>query len=131
MFAPKNRREFGRIGEDIAAGYLCAKGYAVIERNYRREGAEVDIVCRSPEGCLVFVEVKTRTRGTFGEGFESVGCAKQARIARTSMSYICENDASEDDIRYDVISITLGGSAQDNSIKHIINAFDASSFLTK
>ena len=123
MFAPKNRRKFGRIGEDIAASYLDANGYHVLERNYRREGAEVDVVCLGPDGCLVFVEVKSRTRGTFGEGFESVGRAKQSRIVQASMSYISEHSITDSDIRYDVVSVTLGGS--DNSIEHFINAFNA------
>ncbi|MCL2852252.1 MAG: YraN family protein [Defluviitaleaceae bacterium] len=125
MQAPKDRRKLGRIGEDIAADYLACKGYRVLARNYRRNGAEIDIICRESDGCLVFVEVKSRTYSTFGQGFEAVGHTKQARIVQASMSYISEHNITDDDIRYDVISITLGGGDSGNSIEHIPNAFDA------
>ena len=126
MYVPKDRRKFGKIGEDIAASFLAENGYYILERNYRREGVEIDIICKDQSGCLVFAEVKSRTRGTYGMGFESVGRTKQARIIKASMSYICEHNIIGFDIRYDVISISVGGVGPDNSIVHIINAFDTS-----
>jgi len=121
--AKDGRREFGRMGEEVAARYLEANGYGVLARNYRREGCEVDIICRAPCGCLVFTEVKTRSRGTYGEGFEAVERVKQARIVKVSLSYISEHVAGDCDIRYDVVSVTIGGF--ENTIEHFVNAFDA------
>src|SRR3989338_10372465 len=49
----------GSDGEDRATEYLISKGYKIIDRNYRKKYGEIDIVARSPEKILVFVEVKT------------------------------------------------------------------------
>ncbi|MBR7052890.1 MAG: YraN family protein, partial [Bacteroidaceae bacterium] len=47
----------GNSGEDLAADYLVAKGYFIVERNWRSGHKEIDIVARR-EGVVVFVEVK-------------------------------------------------------------------------
>ena len=58
MFTTKIR---GDIGENIAAEYLKGLGYEIMERNYRTELGEIDIIAAG-EGYLIFVEVKTRLR---------------------------------------------------------------------
>jgi putative endonuclease len=51
----------GRAGETVAAFYLRAKGYRILDRRVRTRRGEIDIVaCR--DATLVFVEVKLRTR---------------------------------------------------------------------
>ena len=54
-----SKSETGRLGEDIASEYLKNKGYRVIKRNFREKWGELDIIAKSPDGTLVFVEVKT------------------------------------------------------------------------
>jgi len=49
----------GRIGEDLAWDHLKKMGYHLIERNYREKFGEIDIIVRSPQNIMVFVEVKT------------------------------------------------------------------------
>lgn len=51
--------DVGNIGEDIACSYLRRHGYKIIERNYRKPFGELDIISISPDGLLVFIEVKT------------------------------------------------------------------------
>ncbi|MEL7341821.1 MAG: YraN family protein, partial [Bacteroidota bacterium] len=54
--------ELGQQGEDIAAGYLEAKGFQILDRNYRFQKGEIDIVALMLDPAeLVFVEVKTRS----------------------------------------------------------------------
>ncbi|MEZ4851704.1 MAG: YraN family protein [Bacteroidia bacterium] len=54
--------ETGKKGEDIAAGFMEAKGYIILDRNYRFERAEIDLVAlRFEPAVLVFIEVKTCT----------------------------------------------------------------------
>ena len=120
MFVPKDKKKFGQIGEDIAVSYLARQGCEMLTRNYRCKLGEVDIICRAQCGTLVFVEVKARMYDRFGTGLEAVGSAKQRRIVLASMNYIAENNLANADIRYDVISVNLGG---DNSIDHIEHAF--------
>jgi len=51
--------EVGKIGENIACGYLLKTGYKLVERNYRQKYGEIDIIAINKGGILVFVEVKT------------------------------------------------------------------------
>ncbi|HIL58830.1 MAG TPA: YraN family protein, partial [Rhodothermales bacterium] len=63
--------ELGQKGEALAADYLEAKGYRLLDRNYRFEREEVDLVMFEPTpandgGEIVFVEVKARRGTGFG-----------------------------------------------------------------
>jgi len=57
-------KSFGKLGEQIAAGYLKRRGYKILDANFFLRAAhgpkiaEVDIVARKA-GVIVFVEVKT------------------------------------------------------------------------
>ena len=53
------KAELGKSGEDLACRYLVDKGYKILERNFRKPWGELDIIAKSPEKILVFVEVKT------------------------------------------------------------------------
>ena len=41
-------QEIGDRGGALAAAYLERKGYTILERNYRFERAEVDLICFMP-----------------------------------------------------------------------------------
>ncbi|MSY98262.1 MAG: YraN family protein, partial [Actinobacteria bacterium] len=61
----------GQYGEEVAARYLSGLGMKVIERNWRCEFGEIDIV--ASEGiALVVCEVKTRSSEAFGSPFEAI-----------------------------------------------------------
>ncbi len=53
------KAELGKSGEDLACRYLVDKGYRIIERNFRKPWGELDIIAKSLDKTLVFVEVKT------------------------------------------------------------------------
>ncbi|MBI2010929.1 MAG: YraN family protein [Candidatus Colwellbacteria bacterium] len=53
-----HRSELGKIGENLATDYLKRQRYKILERNYRQPWGEIDIIARSPDKTLVFVEVK-------------------------------------------------------------------------
>ena len=57
--------QLGKEGEQLAVDFLIAGGYEILERNYRFDKAEVDIIARNNE-CLAIIEVKTRSSTTFG-----------------------------------------------------------------
>lgn len=38
--------QLGKIGEDMAADYLASHGYDILERNYRFQKAEIDIIVK-------------------------------------------------------------------------------------
>ena len=51
--------ELGKWGEEMAARYLLDNGYAIIERDWRYQRRDLDIIA-SKDGILIIVEVKTR-----------------------------------------------------------------------
>ena len=53
-----NNFSTGQIGEEIACSYLINQGFKVLERNFRRPLGELDIIARSKDKTLVFIEVK-------------------------------------------------------------------------
>lgn len=55
----KSRIIYGKYGESIASEHLLRLGWSIITRNYRRKADEIDLICKSEIGTLVFVEVKT------------------------------------------------------------------------
>ena len=59
------RKELGRKGEEVAVAFLKNQGYKIIERNYRCQRGEIDIVARDKEG-IAFIEVKTRKSLKYG-----------------------------------------------------------------
>ena len=100
-----NRKQaLGRWGEAKAAGYLEAKGYKILERNYRNEHGEIDLVARDGED-IVFVEVKTRSNADFGFPEEAVDAEKQAHLVGTAEGYLQDRTDNAVDWRVDVIAI--------------------------
>ena len=55
------RKKRGDRGEDAVAAALARKGFRLLERQYRCRWGEIDLIVRSPEGTVCFVEVKTRS----------------------------------------------------------------------
>ncbi|MEQ1746052.1 MAG: YraN family protein [Saprospiraceae bacterium] len=113
--------DIGKKGEDIAIHYLEEKGYRIIRQNFRAGKGEIDLIAWSPEGCLVFVEVKTRSLDGFGGPEGAVDRNKQDMIARTAGSFM-EQIGHEGEIRFDIISVLLA-SGELKSIRHAEDAF--------
>ena len=95
----------GRLGEDLAARYLADRGCRVLQRNYRREGCELDLVAMEGE-TLVFAEVKARSSRAWGYGREAGDAAKQRRIIRAAQAYLQETDYAGP-CRLDVVEVDL------------------------
>jgi len=53
------KSQLGQLGEDLACEYLVKKGYKIIDRNFRQPWGELDIIAKTPDKILVFIEVKT------------------------------------------------------------------------
>ena len=81
------RAVIGSEGERAAAEFLEARGYRILERNYRTRLGEIDLVA-DEGGTLVFVEVKVRRNDRFGGPAAAITSAKQARIARLAQQYM-------------------------------------------
>ncbi|MCB1203205.1 MAG: YraN family protein [Verrucomicrobiae bacterium] len=97
----------GQSGERVAAKHLWRTGRKVIYRNFKpREGGEVDIVYREGD-LLVFGEVKTRTRGEFGDPARAVDRAKEKLVIRGANAWLRELNHPEVVFRFDIIEVLL------------------------
>ncbi len=115
--------EIGKLGEDIAAGFLEAKGFHILDRNYRFEKAEVDIVALQLQPAeLVFVEVKTRSDTRWIQPEEAVDAVKKQLIFRAADCYIYEKQMSTVPVRFDVIAISMD-QPEHPLIHHLEDAF--------
>lgn len=115
-------KSIGDKGEDLAVLYLENKGYTILDRNYRFEKAEVDIVAYHALE-IVFVEVKTRKNADFGQPEEFVNETKIANICKASEAWLYERNMVGSAARFDVISI-VSQSSTEHRIRHFENAFD-------
>ena len=118
------RLRLGQFGERVAVAHLESKGYRVLARNFRCREGEIDIVAQS-NGCLVFVEVKTRRGDSTGTASESLTLLKGARISAAADAYCDANPASVEERRIDVIAVDLTPRGRLLRLEHIENAFSS------
>lgn len=119
-----NNINIGKIGEDLACEFLIKKKYKILFRNYREKFDEIDIIARSFDGVLVFVEVKTLK--------ESIGYLvpednltknKFKKISRACRLFAnsYKELVSKRGWRIDLVAVTLGSERGDNTISHYKN----------
>jgi len=112
----------GNRGEELAAAFLERNGYAIVERNFRCKGGEVDIVAKDGN-TLVFIEVKSRKTLTYGVPQLAVTPFKQRQISKAALTWLARNHKHDSPARFDVIAILLNSNYL-HQIEHIKNAFD-------
>jgi putative endonuclease len=111
----------GEIGEALAADYLSRSGYRIVARNYRCRFGEIDIVAREGD-TLVFVEVKSRRSGAYGDPLLAVGHSKQKKISRIALHYLSEKGLGQCPARFDVVAVQWR--PEGPRVELIRNAFD-------
>ncbi len=118
-----NSRQLGMLGERYAALWLESRGWRVLDRNWRTRFGELDIVAFSPDGVVVFVEVKTRRSLRCGLPQEAVGLRKQVSVRRVGAQWLLDpvHRVVRRGVRFDVISIVVGPSGP--LLCHIPGAF--------
>ena|SRR3989338_1412820 len=94
----------GKRAEDLAVSYLESIGYKIIEKNYKTKLGEIDIIGKE-SGCICFVEVRSANTKKFDFPEYSVTRKKQAKIARSALSYIKRHGIEDADCRFDVVAI--------------------------
>jgi putative endonuclease len=112
-----NNTELGKIGEDIAAGFLQDLGYEILVRNWRFKRVELDIVARK-ESTLVFCEVKTRRSMSHGIPSDAITPIKLQHIRTAALHWITNNQSRYQGIRFDAISV-IYCDGQPTTISHI------------
>ncbi len=117
----------GRIGENIACGFLKRSGYKIIETNYQKKIGEIDIIATKNEA-LHFVEVKTRTLESaeiYGTPQEAVSFQKKRKIKNTARCYLAEKKYTDEICwQIDVVAITVDAARNKAKLNFIENAVE-------
>jgi putative endonuclease len=117
------RDELGRRGEEAAAVYLRRLGYRIVGRRERVLRGDIDIVALDGR-TVVFVEVRSRSDTVHGHPAETVGPAKQRRMAELATAYIRRHRLDDCSVRLDVVAVTFSAVGQP-VVEHYQNAFDS------
>lgn len=130
------RQRLGIRGEAIAAQWLEARGWTVLDRRFRCGHRDLDLViartepvCDTSAGnarTVAFVEVRTRISIDLGTPAESVQWRKQRQLARSARAWIQLNRRSGDTYRFDVVGVLIQG--QRTGIQYVPDAFWLRSF---
>ena len=111
--------ELGKKGEQLAVDFLLENGYEIIERNYRFDKAEVDIIAQKKD-ILAIIEVKTRSTTNFGDPQDFVKPKQIQRLVKAVDEYVTVNGLDVE-VRFDIIAIVKTGKRFE--IEHLENAF--------
>jgi putative endonuclease len=115
-----DRRGLGRYGENLAAQHLAAAGYAILARNWRTAGGEIDLVVQDGE-TLVVVEVRTRRGRALGTPEESITPAKRSRLIDLGQAYVQATDWAGP-WRIDVVAVEMDRRGRLLRVDHYENA---------
>ena len=119
------RQQSGRRAEELAAEFLRAQGFEILQRNYLRRLAELDVIARRAD-LLVIAEVRTRSSAAFGGAAASVDRRKQQRISRAATALLQQRaDLARLAVRFDVVVVSDPHGAAPR-IEWIQHAFEAS-----
>jgi putative endonuclease len=106
VFGFLKAKPLGARGEAMAARFLRAQGYRILDRNVQLGRYEIDIIAQEGD-TVTFVEVKTREAVEAVRAEENVNREKQRRIIRAARQYISERDDPEMYYRFDIVAVVL------------------------
>ena len=110
----------GALGEHLAIVYLRNHDYYILSGNYATATGEIDIVAEG-DGCLCFIEVKTRRPGGMLPPSYAVDEEKEENIKSTA-AYFRSKYEFDLPSRFDIVEVEIA-SADKYVINPIKNAF--------
>lgn len=114
-----DHNELGKKGEELAVDFLVKAGYKILEKNYRFQKAEVDIIAlKGP--VLAIAEVKTRSTDYFGNPQDFVNPKKIKLLLSAIDNYVVEKDLDVE-VRFDIIAIIR--QKKETKLVHLKDAF--------
>jgi len=113
----------GEAGEALAAVWLRAVGYRIVDRRWRRGGGELDLVAER-DGWVVFVEVKTRGPGRLAGPAAGLDGRQRARLRRMAGCWLAENPGvAVRGCRFDLVGVEHEGEGRGCRLLHLPDAF--------
>lgn len=120
------KKEIGSVGERIAANYFKARGCDILEMNFENNLGyrigEIDVIARDPKSNeIIFVEVKTRQRGTSGSSVPEIAItkAKYQKLSRIISAYLRKNNLLDSNYRLDAVAIELDMQSRKANLRHL------------
>lgn len=99
-------QQAGNLAEQRALDYLIEQRLQLVERNFRCQQGEIDLIMRDKQ-TLVFVEVRFRGYEHYGGSLSSVTPTKQRRLIQAAKFFLfTHEDFNKSPCRFDVIGIS-------------------------
>jgi putative endonuclease len=104
----------GSEAEKAAEKMLQEAGLQILARNFQCKMGEIDLIAKEnvntgitkEKTTIVFVEVRRRSHGGFGSGFDSVDYRKQQKLIRTAHLYLQHYKFfNQYPCRFDIVSV--------------------------
>jgi putative endonuclease len=111
-----DRKKLGNLGERLAARYLAAKGYQIVDKNWRSGRREIDLVA-AIGATTVFCEVKTLS-GEFAEPAAAIKFGQLQTLRMAIGSYVRQNRIDPDKVRLDLLIININQARRAAKIRH-------------
>lgn len=81
----------GQKAESVAADYLTSLGYNIVDRNWRNERCEIDIIANLLKDEAILFEVKYRLNTSQGRGSEYINKRKLSQMRFAAENWMYEN----------------------------------------
>ena len=95
----------GARAEQLALDYLIENGLRSLQRNFSCRFGEIDLIMLDGD-CLVFAEVRFRSKNRYSSAAVSVGPGKQKKIILTASYFLRgRKQYANSTMRFDVIAI--------------------------
>jgi putative endonuclease len=128
MTATDPRRRLGARGEELAQRHLEARGFTLLDVNFRTRHGELDLVAADRRH-LVFCEVKTRilnrAPGELGP-FAAIGARKRRQVRLMAREWLARRGSEgpwPPELRFDAIGIAFDRGGRLIGLEHLEGAF--------
>lgn len=101
---------------------MQARGYEIIDRNWRTRRVEIDIVAQK-QGRLHFVEVRYRRSAGYGDGLASITPVKLRQLRLAASTWLQQHSGYWRGYQIDAAAVT--GQPSEHTVTYITNVVQA------
>lgn len=105
----------------MAAAWLEAAGWTVVDRNVRHRRREIDLVIRRG-ATVAFVEVKGRRGRGRGDPLDAITGLKRREIESVARWWVARHGRPDDDYRFDAVAVRASRHAA-VTVEHVEGAW--------